>query len=189
MTSVNYSRKEKTPALGTLLGAFGCFCLSRLRVGLSLGDFQFGWILLWSGEREAQWLGSGDARGCTPRLGRLQPQPAKCKLRVSACSAGQVWTPGTGSYQARSRESLSQLRGAEATRGLWDCGLRGCGREDAAAVPGREVSFHSVLKKKKSSLSISLSPVPAPPPQVTLERCNQRLIALIKSTHPLQLIF
>lgn len=39
MTSVNYSRKEKTPALGTLLGAFGGFSLSRLQVGLSLEDF------------------------------------------------------------------------------------------------------------------------------------------------------
>ena len=161
MTSVNYSRKEKTPALGTLLGAFGGFCLSRLRVGLSLGDFQFGWILLWSGEREAQWLGTGDAGGCTPRLGQLRPLPAKCKLRVSACSAGQVWTPGTGSYQARWRESLSQLRGAEATCGLWGCGLRGCGREMRPQSQAGK-SLCTASWKKKILLYLSLQSPPHP---------------------------
>ena len=161
MTSVNYSRKEKTPALGTLLGAFGGFCRSRLRVGLSLGDFQFGWILLWRGEREAQWLGIGDAGGgCTPRLGQLRPLPAKCKLLVSACSAGQVWTPGT---EVTRRARGSRCPSLEVLKPHVGSGAAGCGvwEGDAAAVPGREVSLHSVLKKKTFSISLS-SPRPTP---------------------------
>lgn len=55
-----------------------------------------------------------------------------------------------------------------------------------AAVPVRAASFRSFSKKSRLLLYLFLY---RPPTRVTLERCNQRLIALIKSTHPLQLIF
>lgn len=61
-----------------------------------------------------------------------------------ASARGKLLEPG--SYQARSRESLSWLGGAETAPWALGCELPGCEREDAAAVPGGVASFHGSPK-------------------------------------------
>lgn len=142
MTSVNYSRKEKTPALGTFLGALGGFSLSHHLVGLSIGIFGNS---IWPDPLLKRGEGS-------PMVGQRTEWGEGVPLAlVSFCLCLRGVDPEVTRRARRSR--CPGLEVLKRRRGLWGCGLLGLGGRS----PRRGSLFLRLLQKVSFPFSLSLS--------------------------------
>lgn len=188
MTGINYSGKEKTPALGTSLRGVSWGFLSCAHssfegwsLGLHLARSYFKAREKGNpgvGQEMEWWVGALlilVCSGCwllcvTSRDQKLRSSTAGVAVRTWWCWNRRLDVP------------LPKAAGLGAGRGCVHRRVSGSG-------VGRKVWIRPQaggLLFKKSCL---LSPQLPPPTLWHQERCNQRLIALIKSIHPLQLIF